>query len=497
MTKKILSLCMIAFLVLTGCAPAATLAPAAAQQSVPSAGNSQASGQALQQPANGQQSSNSQSAANAQGSANAQQPNGQQPPNGQQQPNGQQPPNGQPLANGQQSNGQAPASQNDVNNAGTTSVDLTHLPLGDGHISTQPEVGSVWSCQTNFGNGGASHSGSWINSDGTFNETVKPTVSGSANWTSVFNVSLQGDSRIITGNGLPDHPTGNYPISPGDRAYLYDHNPNHISAQTVNLNLPANPTLASQPSCLTLGPIGIMLTGSYLFDALDAGGRDAVAHEVQDSCQGHPQQDGTYHYHSLTSCVPDQVDANGNSPLVGYALDGFGIYGPVQNGKTLTTADLDACHGITSEVEWDGKLVNMYHYVATADYPYTLGCFRGQPTRVSVGGGGRQQQNPGGSQNQQNGGQQSQNGGQQPQAQNGQQRQRPQIDFAAAASQLGVTEQALRAALGDPGQGRPDLAAAAAQLGVTEQALIAALGLPPGGPGAGANGSPPQQNQNP
>ncbi|MEM7345663.1 MAG: DUF1566 domain-containing protein [Chloroflexota bacterium] len=48
-------------------------------------------------------------------------------------------------------------------------------------------------------------------------------------------------------------------------------------------------------------------------------------------------------------------------------------------------------------------------------------------------------------------------------------------DFAAAAAQLGVTEQALKDALGEP---PPDFAAAAATLGITEQALREALGAP-------------------
>ena len=60
--------------------------------------------------------------------------------------------------------------------------------------------------------------------------------------------------------------------------------------------------------------------------------------------------------------------------------------------------------------------------------------------------------------------------------------QRPQIDLAAAASELGVTEEALKTALGELGQGPPDFAVAAAELGVTEQALIDALGIPAGGP---------------
>ena len=54
----------------------------------------------------------------------------------------------------------------------------------------------------------------------------------------------------------------------------------------------------------------------------------------------------------------------------------------------------------------------------------------------------------------------------------------PQIDLASAAAQLGMTEQTLHDALGDPGQGPPDHAAAAVILGVSEEELITALGVP-------------------
>jgi hypothetical protein len=48
-------------------------------------------------------------------------------------------------------------------------------------------------------------------------------------------------------------------------------------------------------------------------------------------------------------------------------------------------------------------------------------------------------------------------------------------DLAAAAKKLGITEDALKAALGVNMQ--PDIAAAAKKLGVTEAALLAALGV--------------------
>ena len=78
-----------------------------------------------------------------------------------------------------------------------------------------------------------------------------------------------------------------FPIS-DDPAYQYDRNPNHIAAQSLTYTLSGSPTFARHPSCIG-GEVGVMLTGVALFDAFDAGGRDAGAWEVQDGCDGHPQ----------------------------------------------------------------------------------------------------------------------------------------------------------------------------------------------------------------
>ncbi|WP_230986724.1 hypothetical protein [Cohnella fermenti] len=50
----------------------------------------------------------------------------------------------------------------------------------------------------------------------------------------------------------------------------------------------------------------------------------------------------------------------------------------------LTTDDLDEFHGHTHLVEWDGKMVNMYHYHATYEYPYTIGAFKGIPVSLKL-----------------------------------------------------------------------------------------------------------------
>jgi hypothetical protein len=268
----------------------------------------------------------------------------------------------------------------DSSTSASAPVSPTAIPLGDGKISTTaPAVGYVYSCTSTFDGGGASAVGPWINTAaGTWNATTKLAVEGSVSWPSSSNITVQGETRVITSNDLPDHVTGVFPISPSDPAYAYDHNPNSIDAQSLSYSIPANPTVAPSPTCTGLGPIGIMLSGTVIFNALDAEGRDAGAHELQDSCQGHPQSADEYHYHALSKCISDP--GTGHSQLVGYALDGFGIYGlRGENGDTLTNADLDECHGHTHAITWNGQTVTMYHYHATIEYPYTVGCFRGTP----------------------------------------------------------------------------------------------------------------------
>ena len=167
-------------------------------------------------------------------------------------------------------------------------LDLTHLPLGDGKVSAEPQRGYVYACPQPISNLGAFRQGPWIRGDGTFDLTAKAIVDGSVTYASVFSSTLEASALRLTGNGLPSHPTGTYPIAASDDAYQYDRNPNRIRAQSLEYRLPINPVIAAQPSCLPGGAIGVMLSGAVLYNALDAGGRDALAVETQDACQGHP-----------------------------------------------------------------------------------------------------------------------------------------------------------------------------------------------------------------
>jgi YHYH protein len=250
------------------------------------------------------------------------------------------------------------------------------LPVGDGRYTTDaPKHGYVYVCRAPAGGGGAMTRGPWFVNDNTeYDLNKKVAVEGNVEWDASYSMLIDGDTRVIATNDLPlDHTTGVFPVQPSDPAYQYDRNPNSIAAQSLTYRLDASPTVERSPSCVG-GEAGVMNTGVALFDAFDAGGRDAGAWEVQDGCDGHPQMSHEYHYHTLSSCIRDTSVRT----VIGFALDGFPITGPmVAANNILTTADLDECHGITSEIELDGKTVAMYHYVMTQDFPYSVSCFRG------------------------------------------------------------------------------------------------------------------------
>ncbi len=249
------------------------------------------------------------------------------------------------------------------------------LPVGDGHVTDHPEVGNVYSCNGTFRGGGARHEGPWFHGD-TWDPTEKPHVQGSVYWPEAsYSLSDQGASLLFLGNGLPvDEPTGLFPIAFTDPAYAWDTNPNRIAAQDLRFEIPADPVLAAEPTCLPMGMIGFTVSGVAFYNALDDAGRDAAAHEIQDTCDGHPQANSQYHYHNASPCIPG-VDSD---QVVGWALDGFPILGLEDaDGNEVTDADLDACHGRAETVTIDGRTYK-YAYHLTREYPYVLGCFSGE-----------------------------------------------------------------------------------------------------------------------
>ena len=216
-------------------------------------------------------------------------------------------------------------------------------------------------------------------------------VPGSVTMPSVFNVSETATTRRLKGNGIPNHPIGVFPIPRSSSSYPYYAalpaegyaNAAEIPVKPYDLDvtLPREPTLSATPTCIAGLMTGVALTGAawHVEMAPDAqlNVYDPNAALPTDRCFGHPYAE-QYHYHGFSWKCMDQGTAGKQSPLVGYALDGFGIYGPRgADGKPITNAQLDECHGMVSEVLFNGKLQSIYHYVLNNEYPYSIGCFRG------------------------------------------------------------------------------------------------------------------------
>jgi hypothetical protein len=268
----------------------------------------------------------------------------------------------------------------------SSSINPEALPLRDQHYVTDgPKRDYMYVCDPlmfqQVNGPGAQRVGPWVNQAAdTYAVTQKPVVEGDVHHRNArFKITTTRTRRVFRGNGFPlGPPTGIFPVTASDPAFTYDPNPNQITAQKISFSVPRHPRLAKSSSC-TYKQVGITLDGVQLHAPLDSSGRNELAYQIQDVCSGVPQPGGAYHRFSLSECTPHIHLRNA---LVGYALDGFGIYSPYdRNGRELTSANLDACHGTTTKVPWQGRMVRMYHYVMTRDFPNTVGCFRGTPTR--------------------------------------------------------------------------------------------------------------------
>lgn len=163
----------------------------------------------------------------------------------------------------------------------------------------------------------------------------------------------------VTTNGIPTYATGPF----------LDGNPSVATDQNAIFKISLNPVQnTGNPTPTTAGNIGVFINGVALFDYRDgvswknstnaeAGGplggmgdnvwnRDAVPAEMVgfDCAKGHPAM-GNYHHHqnpsafdldlNVLSTVCSLYNADGlymvdsmqHSPLIGYAYDGFPIYG--------------------------------------------------------------------------------------------------------------------------------------------------------------------------
>ena len=189
---------------------------------------------------------------------------------------------------------------------------------------------------------------------------------------------LEGSNVVIKTTSLPDHKSPYYKDTQW-AGTLYEAytgtntrfalNPNRITAQSLTFKIPINPVKSATASATPGGPIGVGVNGVVFFNQY-AAMQAPLTNEIDgfDQYGGHPQQSGQYHYHIEPTYLTGKF---GKSILLGFLLDGFPVYGPVENNKTLTSSDLDAYHGHShATTEYPNGI---YHYHFTADTPYLNG----------------------------------------------------------------------------------------------------------------------------
>lgn len=201
---------------------------------------------------------------------------------------------------------------------------------------------------------------------------------------------VQGDYIIIKTKDLPDHKSPYYNGTQWQDKYeayngsnsAYFSNNVAIQQQSMTFKIPLHPSLAASHQATPLGPMGISLNGVPFFNQYAGNGASLGPQELNtfDQYNGHgTPMGGTYHYHSEPFWL---TATKGNSSLLGFLLDGFPVYGPMENGSLITNANLDAYHGHTAATADYPN--GIYHYHVTSNDPYINGNgFYGTPGTVS------------------------------------------------------------------------------------------------------------------
>jgi hypothetical protein len=244
--------------------------------------------------------------------------------------------------------------------------------------------------------------------------------------TSQTTFHIDGSYRLVESNGLPGHELGDFPNR---------HNPIPVASQSHKLRLPLQPVHCDRPIPINMWWFGIALngvpfdpSGPYWNGDVSSGWQFEVLHPANSIALGidrnnaHTQVRGVYHYHGLPDGLLAQLisqDPTRRLQLVGYAADGYPIYGPEcpESPEDLASpvrrlrssyrladtrhakgprgkpdgrfvedylydpehGDLDECNGrIGPTPEFpDGT----YHYVLTDGFPFIPRCYRGVPDR--------------------------------------------------------------------------------------------------------------------
>ena len=143
------------------------------------------------------------------------------------------------------------------------------------------------------------------------------------------------------------------------------------------------PTLASTPLTRDAA-LGVAVNGVPIYDYTGGGEMsqaDLAHHQAQhdtiqtgqlDACGGHAGRGDDYHYHAAPTCMIEQMANAGDAAIIGWAFDGFPIYGDANpDGSVIADGTLDVCNGQADDTFG-------YRYHTSPDAPYIVQCLMGE-----------------------------------------------------------------------------------------------------------------------
>ncbi len=164
-----------------------------------------------------------------------------------------------------------------------------------------------------------------------------------------------------------------------------------VPAAGLESPVPLNPVMASAVTTRD-SSLGIAVNGVPIYDytaggeiEMDADGNSAYDANLDttligqlDHCGGHSGRGDDYHYHKEPSCMLAAMPNAGNNPILGWAYDGFPIYGKANpDGSAIGPSDLDPCNGQADETFG-------YRYHTSDTQPYIIKCLKGEVDEASL-----------------------------------------------------------------------------------------------------------------
>ena len=154
--------------------------------------------------------------------------------------------------------------------------------------------------------------------------------------------------------------------------------PEYFKNQITTFVIPITPKYVKTTQSFGRGGIGVAFNG-VKYDPPAPTHAILAAHTIAplDDHGGHVNPHGGYHYHAVTGSTKEIPQTDIHSPMIGYAIDGFGIYA-LFDKKGDEPKDLDECGGHSDDKRG-------YHYHAgKPGGNQIIKCLHGLPGYIEI-----------------------------------------------------------------------------------------------------------------